>query len=158
MKIDFHRDVQCPQALAFEYYSDRDKDAEWWGGTVSTTRISEVARGVGERNRQVQKFYGLPFTATIEVEVVEWEPPHRWREICQSGFVYYDVWYVVEKLDEHRSRVSLVGDAQLKGIMKLVYPLAKGLLVKQTNQNYDLLKQKLDALGANAGSVTRKAA
>ncbi|HKY93013.1 MAG TPA: SRPBCC family protein [Nevskiaceae bacterium] len=157
MKIDFHREVDCPQALAFEYYADRDKDAEWWGGTVSTTRISEVARGVGERNRQVQKYYGLPFTATIEVEVVEWEPPHRWREICNSGFVYYDVWYVVDKLDERRSRVSLVGEAQLKGIMKLLYPLAKGLLERQTNQNYDLLKQKLDALGA-AAVATRKAA
>lgn len=148
MKVDFSREVNCPQALAFEYYADRDKDMEWWKGTVSTTRISTVQRGVGEINRQVQKYYGLPFTATIDVEVVEWDPPNRWREICNTGLVYYEVWYVVEKIDERRSRVRLVGNATLKGIVKLLYPIAKLLLVRQTEANFDLLKQKLDALGA----------
>jgi hypothetical protein len=150
MKVDFSREVDCPQAQAFEYYSDRDKDMEWWLGTVSTTRISTVQRGVGERNRQVQKYYGLPLTATMVAEVIEWEPPNRWREICNSGLVYYDVWYVVEKIDERRSRVRLVGEATLKGLVKLLYPLAQPLLVRQTNKNFDLLKQKLDAKGRGA--------
>lgn len=158
MKVDFSREVDCPQALAFDYYSDRDKDMLWWKGTVSTTRISQIARGVGEKNRQVQKYYGLPFTATIEVEVIEWEPPDRWREICNSGLVYYDVWYVVEKLDERRSRVRLVGEATLKGIVKLLYPIAQPLLVKQTQANFDLLKEQLDALGRADSAPSRKAA
>ncbi len=148
MKVDISRDVDCPQEVAFEYYSDRDADLEWWYGTIETRRTSDVQRGVGETNHQVQRFPGLPFVYDIDIEVIDWDPPHRWREVCDNGLAHYNVWYAVEKLDERRSRVRLYGECTLKGPFKLLYPIAGLILKRLTKANYDRLKSKLDELGA----------
>lgn len=121
MNVDFSREVDCPQDLAFQYYSDRAKDLEWWQGTIHTEVTSRIRGGVGEKCHQVQRIIGLPITFEIDIEVIAWEPPHRWREICKNALTTYDVWYVVEKLDDRRSRVRLQGECQLNGAFKLLY-------------------------------------
>jgi hypothetical protein len=158
MKVDISREVNCPQDLAFAYYADRDKDLEWWRGTLHTETTSTIRGGVGETSHQIQTFPGLPFKFHIDIKVIEWEAPHRWREICNNGLTHYDVWYVVERIDERRSRVRLLGTAKLKGVFLLLYPIAKPVLRRLTEANFDLLKSKLDALGASARAAPAPAA
>lgn len=148
MKVDVSREVNCPQQIAFEYYSDRDADLEWWSGTLATTVISDIRSGIGERSRQLQTIPGLPIKFEVEIEVIAWDPPHRWREVSESGLCRYDVWYEVEPLDDARSRVRLHGDCELKGWYTLVKPIANRLLMRLTERNFDRLQSKLNDQGA----------
>jgi hypothetical protein len=140
--------VNCPQKAAFEYYCERDNDLEWWDGVVESRRTSEIARGVGETVRQTCTVSGIPYRFDIDLEVVEWQEPERYREVNRSGATPYDCWYIVEKIDEDRSRVKLEGEVWFSGLAFLLSPLAKVLLDRQSERNFDTLKRRLDDLGA----------
>lgn len=148
MKVDVSREVNCPQQIAFQYYSDRDADSEWWAGTLSSTVVSEVRGGIGEKSRQLQTIPGLPFRFEIEIEIVAWDPPRRWREVSRSGLCRYDVWYEVEHLDALRSRVRLHGDCELTGWFRLLKPIANRALTRLTEQNFDRLQARLNDLAS----------
>lgn len=147
MKICVSRDISCPQRLAFDYFSDRDNDLEWFRGVLETHRTSEVQRGVGEVNRQKMRLPRMPFTFDIELEVVEWYPPDRYREINKTGFTHYDLWYTVDKIDDTHSRVGLHGDCILKGWLRVFHPLGSRVLNRLTTENFDRLKARLDKIG-----------
>jgi hypothetical protein len=157
VKFRFSREVNCPQKIAFDYYADRDKDLEWWRGVLETRVTSRIRGGVGEVNHQRVRVPGLPITYEQDVEVVEWDSPHRWREICRNAPLEYDTWYVVEKIDEQRSRVVLEGETELAGIWRLFEPLVRWLLTREAERNFDVLKARLDRIGADhrAGVAAR---
>lgn len=149
MKFRFSREVNCPQKIAFDYYCERDNDLEWWGGVLESERTSQIKHGVGETVHQRCRTSGIPYTYEIDIEVVEWEPPNHWREVSQTNPNPYDCCYVVEKIDENRSRVILEGEVWFRGVLgRLLYPFARLMLIRQSNRNFDALKRCLDALGA----------
>lgn len=149
MKFRFSREVNCPQKVAFDYYAERDNDLEWWDGVIESRRTSEVVHGVGETVHQRCRTSGIPFTYEIDIEVVEWDYPKRYREVSRSNPNPYDCWYAVEKIDENRSRVILEGEVWFRGLLgRLLYPLARFMLMRQGNRNFDTLKRRLDEIGA----------
>lgn len=149
MKLRFSRDVECPQKLAFDYYADRDNDLEWWHGVTESRVTSRIRGGVGEVSHQRVRVPGIPIPYEQDIEVVEWEPPVRWRERCRNAPLEYDCWYSVEKLDEQRSRVVLEADVDLRGIWRASAPLVRCLLSREAERNFDVLKARLDRLGAD---------
>ncbi len=148
MKFRFSREVDCPQKIAFDYYCERDNDLEWWDGVLESRRTSQIKHGVGEIVRQRCRTAGVPFTYEIEIEVVEWDYPNRYREVNRGSATPYDCWYIVERIDEHRSRVVLEGEVWFRGVARLIQPLARMLLFRQSNRNFDTLKRRLDEIGA----------
>jgi hypothetical protein len=150
MTIAVSRDVRCPQDLAFPYYSDRDLDLEWFRGARATHRASEVQRGVGEIDRQKIKLPGTPFVYEMDLEVVEWSRPNRYREVVRNGLTQYDVCHAVNKIDEEHSRVGLYGDCYPKGWLKVFHPIASRALNRITRESFDRLQPKLNELGSTS--------
>jgi hypothetical protein len=151
MKFRFDREVDCPQDLAFDYFADRDKDPEWWDGVLETVRTSEIRGGVGEKTWQRCRTSGLPLSYEIRLEITDWDRPERMREVSPSGPNPYDCWYIVEKIDEERSRVILEGEVGFRGVLgRLFYPIARIGLTRQAKRSFDTLKCRLDALGAES--------
>ncbi len=154
MKFRYSRDVHCPQKIAFDYYCERDNDLEWWEGVIESRRISAIRQGIGETVRQTCKVWGIPFPFEIEIEVVEWDYPNRYREVNRGSATPYDCWYAVEKLDADHSRVVLEGEVWFRGLGWLFSPIARALLDRQSHRNFDRLKQRLDEIGAAHRAVS----
>jgi len=131
----------------------RDKTPSGGAHRLHHAHLAGSARRWARESQVQENTTAWPFTATIEVEVVEWEPPHRWREICIRLRLLRG-WYVSEKLDEQAEpRQPYSGEATLKGIMKCCTRWPSRCCSKQTNAKLRCSRRRLDALGAQRGTA-----
>jgi carbon monoxide dehydrogenase subunit G len=130
-----------PQEV-FDFMTDPDKDPLWQEGLISSEWITPEPAGVGSRKRTVTRFMG--FEIGTEVEFTGWDRPKVYAFKGATGVSSFSGVTKLKARDEG-TLVTLAGQVEVSGILKL----AEGLLVRQVEKQdrgyYDTLKRVLEA-------------
>jgi carbon monoxide dehydrogenase subunit G len=134
-------EIERPATEVFDYLADARNEPEWLPGAERVEKVSEGPVGLGTR------FSGTYARAgTVELELVEFEPPRRVTFRARSRIVHFDD--AVELSEEDgRTVLRAVMTAQPQGLMKLMAPLMARTMRRQFAGNWQHLRAHLEARG-----------
>jgi carbon monoxide dehydrogenase subunit G len=134
-------DIDRPAGEVFDYLADARNEPDWLPGAERVEKVTDGPVGLGTR------FSGTYARAgTVEVELVEFERPHRMTFRARSRIVHFDD--AVELSEEGgRTVLRAVMTAQPQGLMRLAGPLMARTMRRQFAGNWQHLKSRLEARG-----------
>lgn len=140
--FEFSVFIDRPPQEVFDFMTNPDNAPQWQEGLISSEWITPEPAGVGSRKRGVTRFMGREIGA--EEEYTEWDRP---RGYAFKGATRVSSFSGVTKFEarDDGTLVTLAGQVEVSGILKL----AEGLLVRQVEKqdrgNFDTLKRVLEA-------------
>jgi uncharacterized protein YndB with AHSA1/START domain len=137
-------DIAKSPAEVFAYVTDPSHLPEWQASAISV-KSHDVPIHVGSRVVVTRR--AGPREMDMTVEVIELEPPTRWRLSGVDGPVRGNVKGTIEPLDDGaRSRVTINLELNGHGLGKLLVPLVvQRQARKEMPLNVQRLKERLEA-------------
>jgi carbon monoxide dehydrogenase subunit G len=134
-------EIERPATEVFDYLADARNEPEWLPGAERVEKVSEGPVGLGTR------FSGTYARAgTVELELVEFEPPRRVTFRARSRIVHFDDAVELSEGDG-RTVLRAVMTAQPQGLMRLAAPLMERTMRRQFAGNWQHLRAHLEARG-----------
>jgi uncharacterized protein YndB with AHSA1/START domain len=131
-------DIARPVREVFEYASDARNEPKWLPGASDVEKTTPGEVGLGTR------FEGTYARAgTVQLELVEYEPPYRFTFRARSKIVSFDD---AVELSERDGKTHLEARmlAEPQGAMKLLGFLMAPTLKKSFAANWDRLRRELE--------------
>jgi ligand-binding SRPBCC domain-containing protein len=143
IRVELTVHLNRPVGEVFAYVTDPAKLAEWQPNLVSITKETPGPIGTGTRFREVRR---APFGRTVEaiVEVSAYEENRRFDLRIVSGPLPIDGRNEFAPADAG-TRITFVGEGQLRGPLRIVHPILARLLRRQFERDYARLKEALES-------------
>ena len=105
----------------FAYLSDFANTADWDPGIVEAERLSSTDPGLGTRFRVVTSTLGN--RQTLEYEITEWDPPHRFVLVGTTDRLRSIDTLTFSATDAGGTRVTYHADLALSGLARFADPI-----------------------------------
>ena len=142
IKVETSVFVNQPIDKVFAYVTKPENDAQWYVGVESWDHTPDEPAGVGSTSQSKIRFLGVPITVTWEV--TEYEPPTKIEVETQEGPVSVEAEYTFEAVGEGQTKVTVCGEADLKGVFDLAEPLVERVALRQWKASLENLKDVLE--------------
>jgi uncharacterized protein YndB with AHSA1/START domain len=143
MRIEQSFTVARPPEAVFDYLTDPSKVDEWQTAKTSVEALTVGPPRLGSRVRERTKPPGGKEFEQV-IEFTEFERPHRVRTHVVEGPYPVDGTWSFEPRDGG-TRVQFVAEGQLKGVMRLLGPLAARMIARQFRGYHENLRRNLEA-------------
>ena len=128
----------------FAYLDQLERQVEWQGSVISSTRETEGPVRVGTRATDVRRVPGGK--QAITYEITEHDPPSRFSFKGVNGPVRPVGTVTIEPAGDGRSRLTLEMDLQGHGLLGLIVaPMARRQARKEIPQDQRRLKERLES-------------
>ena len=128
----------------FAYLDQLERQVEWQGSVISSTRETEGPVRVGTRATDVRRVPGGK--QAITYEITEYDPPSRFSFKGVNGPVRPVGTVTIEPAGDGRSRLTLEMDLQGHGLLGLIVaPMARRQARKEIPQDQRRLKERLES-------------
>jgi uncharacterized protein YndB with AHSA1/START domain len=134
--------VERPIEQVFAYVTDPARIPEWQSSALEAHLDGEGPMRAGSTVLEKRKFLGRRLESTMEV--LEYEPPHRFRIKASSGPVPFDVTNTFSTA-EGGTRISAVVEGEPGGFFRLAEPLVARAVARELRNNLETLKDVLEA-------------
>jgi carbon monoxide dehydrogenase subunit G len=142
--VSFERTVTInrPRDLVFDFVSDPANDARWRKGSRCAEWTSPGPVGVGSTMRSVDRVMGREIEGTSEITA--WDPPrmYAFRSLGSSFPAEFRLKFA--PLDG-RTRLTMVGRIEFRGILKLFEWLFGGQVRRQVEDDLETLRRLLES-------------
>src|SRR5215213_9634762 len=127
-KIEVSTVINRPIEEVFAVLSNEENRSKWSSTTIEVKKTSEGPIGVGTTWRGVDRIFGRRMER--ESVFTEYEPNRKITQKSTSGPVPFEVQLMYESV-EGGTRVTVIADAQPRGLFKLAGPLLMRLRKRQ---------------------------
>jgi carbon monoxide dehydrogenase subunit G len=134
--------IDRPPQEVFDFIANPDNELLWQKNLLSSEWISPDPVGIGSTKRVVTKVFGRKLEATAEYTV--WDPPNMYSFKVDDG-PFSVVGTTNFRPEENGTKVTLVGQIEGAGILKLLEGLVVKQAKKQDSRNFNTLKLLLEA-------------
>lgn len=143
IRIEASTQIDQPRDRVFEFLSDVDRLREWQTGVIESRRLSDGAVRVGFQFEETAKVG--PWKLQTICTVTEMKPSQRFAfEAKSTGPLDYDGAFDLQPV-AGGTRLTLTGNAQLKGAWRLIQPLFAADLRKESRTELAAMKRVLEA-------------
>jgi hypothetical protein len=143
MRVERSATINHPIDGVFEYASTPHNDPTWVVASLKHEMLSPAPMRVGSITEEDVGFMGLQMRYVWEV--THYQPPTDFGLRSVSGALPSSIRLRLEALDGGATRLTLVGEAQLRGVYGLVAPLMKWVAVRQVDTQMRTLKELLES-------------
>ena len=141
MRVDVQVTIDHPLEEVFAYITNFENNPKWQSGIQSCKFITEPPLRIGSRYEQVASFMGRRIVSVFEV--VEYEPNRMVRFHSISGTFPIRILRSVESTYSG-SVVSATIEGEPTGLLKLMTPLARPMMRRSIESDYQRLKMILE--------------
>jgi len=149
MRVERSGTIKEPVERVFEYVSTPENDPTWVPVSFSHHKISPGPLRVGSITEEDLAFLGRRMRWVWEV--CHYEPPSAFTVRTVSGPLPATIHLLLKPLD-NATELTLVVDAELRGVYKLMGPLMKWVVQWQFKTQLRTLKHLLESGTSIAGS------
>ncbi len=142
MRVERSGTIEQPVERVFEYVSTPENDPTWVPVALRHEKISPGPLRVGSITEEDVAFLGRGMRCVWEVW--QYEPPSAFTARTVSGPLPATIHLLLESLDS-RTELTLVFDAELRGVYKLMGPLMKWVVQRQFKTQLRTLKDLLES-------------
>jgi uncharacterized protein YndB with AHSA1/START domain len=136
--------VKSPIEKVYDYLVNLENVQRWQPAVIEVTRLTEGPTRVGTSFREVVRFMGRQYTSTCEI--VELEPNRMFAfNATSDGPLEYKTKYTFEPADGG-TRLEIVGSFQTKGAWRLLEPIMKGEIRKESQMELVAVKKAIESL------------
>jgi carbon monoxide dehydrogenase subunit G len=139
-EITFH--VPRPPAEVWSVVADLERAPEWVPDLISVTKVSEGDIRVGTRYTEVVNMNGNKGDA--ELEVTQYDAPRVFANEGKGGPASFSAKFTLEP-DGDGTRVTHEYTVTMSGIMKMMEPLMKGWLKKNSEEAVERLQSLIES-------------
>lgn len=133
--------IQANPQEVFDFMTDPDNAPKVLNDVVRSEQITNGPIGVGSRTRETRLIDNKE--STLELEVVTYEPPHRYAATgTQSGVTV--TYHYSLKQENEGTRVDLEAEVTSGVMLKLILPLVVKQLQKQDGKHLQTLKAAVE--------------
>ena len=143
MRIEQTFLVSRPPEVVFDYLTNPANLADWQTSKTSVEQLTDGAPGLGTRFRERTKPPGGKEFEQI-VEFTEFDRPVRVHVHIVEGPYPIDGTWSFEP-DGAGTRVHFVADGELRGVMRMLQPVAKLLIARQMAGYHENLRRNVEA-------------
>jgi uncharacterized protein YndB with AHSA1/START domain len=134
--------INQPIDKVFEFVTTPENDAKWYIGVESRDHTPDEPSGVGSTSMSTIRFLGVPMT--VEWEVIGYDPPTRIDVKTVKGPVSVESGYIFEAEGDDRTKVTVHGEADLRGVFDLAEPIVERMAQRQWEASFENLKDVLE--------------
>ncbi len=143
MRVEQTFSVRRPQEVVFDYLTEPSNLAEWQTSKTSVEQLTEGRPTVGTRVRERTKApRGKEFDQIVEF--TEFERPVRVHMHVVEGPYAIDGTWSFEP-DGDGTRVHFLAEGELRGLVRVLQPVAKLVIARQMAAHHDNLRRNLEA-------------
>ena len=142
MLVERSRTIKQPLERVFEYVSTPENDPTWVPASLRHHKISPGPLRVGSITEEEVEFLGRRMRYVWEV--CHYEPPSAVALRIVSGPLPATIHLLLESVDS-ATELTLVVDAELRGVYKLMEPLMKWVVQRQFKTQLRTLKNLLES-------------
>lgn len=134
--------VKRPADKVFAYTTEAKSWPKWHGAIPEAEQTSKGQMGVGTTFRGKSRMMGQ--TSEWTAKMTEYEPYKRWGKVIDSGSLVVDDKLVCDPA-EGGTRLTMVYEVKVGGILKLLSPVIISSMRKQLKLDLASLKGILEA-------------
>jgi hypothetical protein len=142
MRVETSGPIDRPVDRVFEYVSTPENDPTWVSVSLRQEKISPGPMRVGSVTEEDVGFLGRRMRYVWEV--TQHEPPTALAARTVSGALPATLRLLLEPLDGS-TKLTLVADAQLRGVYRLMEPLMKRAVQRRFETQLRTLKNLLES-------------
>jgi carbon monoxide dehydrogenase subunit G len=143
VRFELAIEIARPPDEVFTYLTDVSNLPEWQRSAESADADGPIRKG--SRIRERRSFLGR--TMTTELEVVAYDPPHRFDVTALGGPLRFTIQHTLA--DAARgTRLEVVGEAQITGLLRVAGAGAAKLAEHEFRGDFERLKEILEGEGA----------
>lgn len=142
IEVKVERDVDQSPEEVFAYWAEWTNNPTWQNGMESCTWTSEPPLRVGSTYDQVARFAGRSIVSSFEV--VEYEPDRKLRIKTTKSTLPLDITREVIPRPGGGTTLSAVIRGEPEGPMRVLAGLARRMVERNVNADYDRLKAMFD--------------
>lgn len=142
LKVEETVVVGRPIEEVFALLTDPARIPEWQSSALEAHLDGGGPMHVGSTVLEQRKFLGRRMESTMEV--LEYEPPHRFRVKASSGPIPFDVTNTLSAA-EGGTRIDAVLEGEPGGFFRLAEPLVGRAVARELRNNLETLKDILEA-------------
>ena len=142
MRVERSATINHPVDGVFEYASTPQNDPTWVVACLKHEMLSPAPMRLGSITEEDVGFIGRRMRYVWEV--THYEPPTHFALRSVSGPLPSTIRLRLESLDGGATRLTLVGEAQLRGVYGLMAPLMKWVANRQVDTQMRTLKELLE--------------
>jgi uncharacterized protein YndB with AHSA1/START domain len=137
-------DIAAPRHRVFAFMTNPDYVTRWQPDVVESTPLTEGGMQRGARWRVTVQEYGRRFD--VETSVVDMALDQRLVFETRAPTANVQVDY---RFFDHgpNTRVELIATLKPRGIMRIVFPFAKGMIRRKVASRLDLLREVIEGTG-----------
>lgn len=138
------RIIAAPAEVVFNTVAHIEEFQQALPHIIEVEFLTEQRTGVGTRFRETRLMQGKHHVT--ELEVTEYQPPHRVRMVTEAGGTIWDTLFTVEDR-EGGTRLELSMDANATKLMaRIVNPLIKAFVQHAIDGDMDRVKKYCESL------------
>ena len=134
--------IKRPADKVFAYTTEAKSWPKWHGAIPEAEQTSKGQMGVGTTFRGKSRMMGQ--TSEWTAKMTEYEPHKRWGKVIDSGSLVIDDKLVCDPA-EGGTRLTMVYEVKVGGILKLLSPVIISSMRKQLKLDLASLKGILEA-------------
>jgi hypothetical protein len=142
MRVEGSITINRPVELVFEYASTPQNDPTWVVAALRHEMLSPKPMRLGSITEEDVGFFGRRMRYVWEV--THYDPPTGFALRSVSGALPSTILLQLEALGGGATKLTLVGEARLRGIYGLVAPLMKRVARRQVETQLRTLKDLLE--------------
>ena len=143
IKIEASTQIGQPRDAVFEFITDIDNLPRWQTGVIQSKRLSQGPIRPGFQFEETAKVG--PWRLQTVCTVTEVKPGERFAfQAKSSGPLDYEGTFELQPV-AGGTRLTLSGNARLKGLWRLLQPILAGDLRKESRKELQTMKEVLEA-------------
>lgn len=136
-------EIDRPVAEVFHFITDVENVPRWQPAVIESARLTEGPLRVGTQFREVAKMMGRRVTTVCEVTELVKERKIGWKASSSGPFSYQTTYTLTA--DGPKTRLDIVGTFSLKGLWRLIEPLARSEVRKESAQELVAMKTAIES-------------
>jgi carbon monoxide dehydrogenase subunit G len=135
--------VAAPSEAVFDFMTDPENLAKW---QTSKTRVEPLTEGSPGQGYRVREWTKPPHGKEFEqvVEFAEFDRPNRLHVHIVDGPYPVDGTWVLHAT-EHGTKVDFVAEGSLRGLLRLIGPIAGRLMRREFAEYHENLRRGVEA-------------
>lgn len=138
-----HVEIDRPLAEVFDYVVNVENAPKWQPAVIKVERITDGPIRVGTKFNEVAKMMGRRISTICEITELVTNERFGFKGTSTGPFEY-ETTYIVEPRG-NATLLSVVGNFRTKGLWRLVEPLIKGEVKKESSQELAAMKRAIES-------------
>ena len=135
-------DVNRPAADVYDFLVNIENAPKWQPAVIETRRITEGPIRVGTQFREVAKVMGRRVETTCEITELVPLKCMAFRATSTGPFAYHTSYSLEDR--GNSTRITIEGAFELKGLWRLLEPLVRGEVRKESAQELQVMKAAIE--------------